>query len=178
MRSILEFGIVVALGVGMPGLAGAQAPAPTAAPQLRVGAVIYDTAGAEVGTVDSMTANAVIVSTGTSKVAIPPASFGASANGPVLAATRAQLDAAATAAAAGAKAELAAKLVPGAEVHGTGGTVLGKIKASEGDTVLVETAKGEVRVPAAGFSSGAAGLMLGMSATEFDAAVAAAKPVG
>ena len=160
--------------VALVGATAAMAQAPVAG--LTVGAVVRDTAGAEVGTIASVTPQAVVVSTGTNKVAIPPASFGTGANGPVLAATKAQLDAAAEQAAAAAKADLIASLVPGAEVRGTGGTVLGKVKATEGDIVIVETAKGEVKVPAIGFTKGATGVVLGMSAADFDAAVAAAKP--
>lgn len=176
MRAIhMILGLMAASGGAMGAIAQTPPPA-TAAAQLKVGATIYDTAGAEVGTVDSMTADSVVVSTGTNKVAIPPTSFGPGANGPVLAATRAQLDAAAGQAAGAAKAALTAKLVPGAEIRGSGGTVIGTVKTIEGDLVLVETPKGEVRVPSAGFTVGASGLVLGMSAADFDAAVAAAKP--
>ncbi len=167
---------VIIIGIALAGATPMMAQVPTLASQLTVGAIVRDTAGAEVGTIDSVTPQAVVVSTGTNKVAIPPASFGPGANGPILAATKAQLDAAAVQAAGAAKAQLQASLVPGAEVRGTGGTVLGKVKATEGDLVVVETAKGEVKVPSNGFTTGASGLVLGMSAADFDAAVSAAKP--
>ncbi|MFZ4690649.1 MAG: hypothetical protein ACOYLS_15540 [Polymorphobacter sp.] len=175
MRKLTILGIAIALTGGSATAALAQAA--TAAAAITPGATIYDTAGNAIATVDSVSGGNVIVNTGTNKLAIPQASFGTSPKGPVIAATREQLDGAATQAATAAKAALMAQLVPGADIHGiTGAAVIGKVKTVEGDTVLVETLKGEVRVPAAGFSSGPGGITLGMSAADFDAAVAAAKP--
>lgn len=68
--------------------------ASAALPQLAPGAIVYDTAGDQVGTIESVAPDAVVVSTGTAKASIPPASFGQGASGPVLAMTRAQLEAA------------------------------------------------------------------------------------
>lgn len=175
MRNLTAIGIVLALSASAASAQTAAPAAPaTAAAQLTTGAKIFDTSGAEVGTVDSVTPQAVVVNTGTNKVAIPPASFGPGANGPVLAATRAQLDEAATQAAAAAKSALMASLTPGANINGVNGASIGTVKAVEGDNVLVASPKGEVRVPVAGFSAGPNGLVLGMSAADFEAAVTAA----
>ena len=178
MRTVttLLAGLAFATGTAAIAQTAAPAAAATAGAQLKAGATIYDTSGTEVGTIESVAADAVLVSTGTNKLAIPPASFGAGAKGPVLAATRVQLDAAATQAADAAKTALMAKLVPGAEVRGVSGqTVLGSVKSVEGDLVLVTTPKGDVRVPSNIFSAGPAGLVIAMSAADFDTAVAAAK---
>lgn len=178
--SVLLAGAVLAL---IPAIASAQTASPTpagqanAASQLTVGASIYDASGSQIGTIDSVTGDSVVVATGTgtNKVAIPPASFGKGAKGPTLSATRAQLDAAASQAADASKAALAVKLIAGADVRGISGlTVVGKVKTVEADAVLVGTPKGDFRVPVTAFRTGPSGLVLGMTATEFDAAVAAA----
>lgn len=177
--SVLLAGLALATA---PAIASAQtaSPAPGAAGQLTVGASIYDASGSQIGTIDSVTGDSVVVATGTgtNKVAIPPASFGKGAKGPTLSATRAQLDAAASQAADAGKAALASKLVAGAEVRGSGGaTVVGTVKTVEADAVLVGTPKGDVRVPVTAFRAGPSGLVVAMTATEFDAAVvAASKP--
>lgn len=183
MRSfaILLTGVVLAAA----NIAAAQTPAPNAAPaaapataaaQLQPGATVYDTSGAEAAKIESVSGDAVIVDTGTNKLAIPVASFGPGTNGPVLTTTKAQLDAAASQAANEAKAALMAKMVPGTEIRGQSGqTVIGSVKAIEGDLVLVTTPKGDVKVPATAFKAGPTGLLLQMSATDFDAAVAASK---
>ena len=157
----------------------AAAPAaPVTAPTVPVtpGATVYDANGGALGKIDSVSGADAIVDTGANKLAIPLASFGAGANGPVLAATKAQLDGAATQAADGAKAALMAKLVPGAEVRGqAGATVIGSIKSVAGDLVLVTTPNGDVNVPASAFKPGPTGLLLQMSADDFNKAVAATK---
>lgn len=152
------------------------AAAPQAGPSLTVGTPVFDPTGAEIGTIDSVTAEAVVVSTGTNKVAIPPSSFGAGPKGPLLSATRADLDAAAEKAAADTNARLTASLVPGAEVRGMSGqNVVGSVKALEGGLVRVTTPDGDVKVPLSSLSLGPNGLIIGMSASEFEAAVAASK---
>lgn len=166
--------------VGSP--AAAQAPAAAAAPaasastRLQPGATIYDTTGAEVAKIESVTDAGVSVDTGTNKLTIPAASFGVGANGPILNATKAQLDAAATQAAASAKAALIAQLTPGAQVRGQAGqTVIGSVKSVTGDLVLIATPEGEVNVPATSFLAGPNGPLLQMSAEDFNKAVAASK---
>lgn len=155
--------------------ASAQAPAPAAA-QVAAGATVYDTSGGTLGTIASVAGTDAIIDTGTSKLAIPLASFGAGANGPVLAATKAQLDGAAAEAAAATRTALMSKLVAGAEVRGQSGqTVVGSIKSVSGDLVLVTTPDGDVNVPATAFKAAPNGLLLQMSADDFAKAVAATK---
>ena len=62
--------------------------------QLTTGATVYDTQGAPVGTIEAVSGGNVVVSTGTAKASIPSTSFGRGTAGPVLAMTRAQLEAA------------------------------------------------------------------------------------
>lgn len=176
--SRLLFAAVCTVVAGTPAAAQAPAAAPAAsvATQLQPGATIYDTTGAEVAKIEVVNGADVSVDTGTNKLTIPAASFGVGANGPVLNATKAQLDGAATQAAASAKAALMAQLTPGTQVRGQAGqTVLGSIKSVSGDLVLITTPAGEVNVPAASFLPGPNGPLLQMSAEDFNKAVAASK---
>lgn len=155
-------------------IASAAIASPTLA-QIAVGATVKDTQGGTVGTVASLGGGNVTVDTGKNKVAIPEASFGTTPEGPLLAMTRAQLDEAAEAATAAAKQQLAAAIVPGAEVRGTAGAVIGTIEKVEGDLVTLLSEAGSAKVPASGLALMADGLHFGMSADEFSAAVEAAK---
>jgi hypothetical protein len=156
-----------------------MAPAGVVASQLKVGAKVYDPAGVELAVIESVTPTNIIISTGTSKVSLAPSSLGVGAKGPVLIATRAQLDAAGAGAADAAEAALMAKLIAGTEVRSLNATtVVGSVQSVEGEFVLVTTPDGDVRVPVSGFRLAPAGLLVGLSATDFAAAVAAAKPQG
>lgn len=172
----LFLGLVLA--TGSPALAqdtGTPAVAPT--PALTVGATVYDAAGGEVGTIDSVSGEIVVVSTGAAKVSLSAKSFGAGPKGPAIAMTKAQLETAAAQAATEAAAAVTAKLVPGATIHGVGGSnVVGTVKDTTDQFVDVTTPRGDVRLPRSAFTLGANGaIIIGMSAAEFDAAVAAAK---
>lgn len=170
--------LLASVGLVAANAATAQTPEPAAAAAVQVtpGATVYDASGGALGKIDSVAGGDAIVDTGLNKIAIPLASFGAGANGPVLAATKAQLDGAASQAAADSKAALMAKLVPGAEVRGqTGATVIGSIKSVAGDLVLVTTPNGDVNVPVTSFKPSPTGLLLQMSAENFNKAVAATK---
>ena len=177
---------LIALGLGIlaiTGTASAQTATTSAAaaatPALAIGATVYEPGGTVIGTIDAINPDGVIVSTGTSKVAIPAASFGIGDKGPVLAATRAQLDGAAAQAAAATLATLKASLVPGAEIRGVAGAnVVGSVKSLDAEFVVVTTPRGEVRLPITAFGNTPKGLVIGMSSAEFDAAVAAATKAG
>jgi hypothetical protein len=90
--------------------------------------------------------------------------------------TKVELEAAAQSAAASASAAVKSKLVAGAQVYGqSGASSIGTVKDAAGDLVTLTTPKGDVRLPVAGFAAGADGkIVIGMSAAEFDAAVAGA----
>jgi len=174
MKSVLLFG---AMAITSPAIAQTTAPATpaTAAAQVKAGATVFEPSGAQVGTVDQVNGNVVIVNTGTNKVGVPLGNFAAGPNGPLLGNSKAQLDAAAEQSKAQAKAQLQALLVAGTPVHGTSGAVLGTVKAANDQLVTVATDKGEVRLPAGGFAAGPNGLVLGLDAAQFEAAVKAAK---
>ncbi|WP_226895889.1 hypothetical protein [Polymorphobacter sp. PAMC 29334] len=175
----MRFTTALLLCLAIPVVAMAQTPAPaSAAAQVKAGAKVFDTSGGEVGTIDAVNGDVAVVTTGTNKVSIPTASFGAGAAGPVLAMTKVQLDAAASAAAAKSAEAAKAALKPGTEVHGSAGTVIGTVKALDGEFAMVTTPKGDVRLPTTLFGMAASGLTIGMSSAEFDKAVSAATAGG
>ncbi|MDB5708972.1 MAG: hypothetical protein JWL96_1042 [Sphingomonas bacterium] len=178
MRLMAGLVFLAASTSAAPVLAQAAPAAPPAAqaPSLAAGATIYDPAGGVVGTIDSIVGDIVVVSTGTNKVSLAKNVFGAGPKGPIISMTKVQLDAAAAQAASSAATTLKAKLVSGAQVHGASGTVVGTVKAVVGQFVDLDTPKGAVRLPITAFTVGTTGdIIIGMTAEQFDAAVAAAK---
>lgn len=154
---------------------GAAAPAASAATAPTVGATIYDSAGVSLGTVASITPQAVILNTGTAQVPVPPASIGKTDKGFAMAMTKADLDAAVASSQAQAQAAVKAKLVPGTAVSGLQGAPLGTIKAADAQFVTLTTTKGDVKLPIAGFSADASGkVIVGITADQLAAATAGA----
>lgn len=149
----------------------ASAPAAaTAAKTPTVGATIMDSEGVTIGTVDSITPQAVVVQTGTTKVALPPAAIGATAKGFQLSMTKAALDAAQAQQQQAAAASVQSRLVAGAAVNGINGSPLGTIKTSDGSTVTLTTPNGEAKVPVSGFAPGPNNtIVLGLSAQQLSA---------
>lgn len=150
---------------------GAQATA-----TVTTGATVYDTSGGVVGTVASTDGTNAVIDTGTNKAAIPLTSLGKGAKGPVLAMTKAQLDAAAGAQQQQASAAFRAQLATGASVYGTGGAKLGTIKAVDATNVTLTTDKGDAKLPITGFGPGPQGVTIGMTAAQLSAAMGAAAP--
>lgn len=174
---------VAAAGL-IPSIASAQT-APTTAPagaqasataSVATGATVYDTSGGVVGTVASTDGTNAVIDTGTNKAAVPLTSLGKGAQGPVLAMTKAQLDAAAGAQQQQASAAFRSQLVTGASVYGSGGTKLGTIKAVDTSMVTLTTDKGDAKLPIAGFGPGPQGVTIGMTAAQLSAAMGAGTP--
>lgn len=175
MRLIAGLAILAASITAAPVLAQAVAPPAAQAPSLAPGATVYDPAGGVVGTIESVVGDIVVVSTGSNKVSLAKNVFGTGPKGPIVATTKAQLDAAAAQAAGNAAVALKTKLVPGAPIHGASGSVVGTVKAVVDKFVDLDTPKGAVRLPMTAFTVGTAGeIVIGMTAEQFDAAVAAA----
>ena len=156
------------------------ATAQTASPAVKVvvGAAVSDTSGNPVGTIEQVQGDLAVLSTGTHKVSLPISSFGAGEKGPVLAMTRAEVDAAAAGAAAASQAELTASITKGAQVNDTAGAKVGTIEAVEGEFATIATAKSKVRLPLSAFAKGASGPVIAMTAAELDAAAKSAAPTG
>jgi hypothetical protein len=63
----------------------------------------------------------------------------------------------------------------GATVYGAAGAPVGTIKAMDSQYVTLATAKGEVKLPAAGVGPGLKGPVIGLTAAQLDAAVTQAQ---
>jgi Cu/Zn superoxide dismutase len=168
-KSILA-GAIAAAAFALP----ATVQAADTAAKVAVGATVSDTAGNPVGTIEQVSGDLAVLSTGANKVSLPLTSFGVGANGPVIAMTRAEVDAAASGAAAAAKAELVALLSKGAAVSDTTGQKVGTVEGVEGEFATVATANSKVRLPISAFAKGANGPVIAMSAAELDAAAKSA----
>lgn len=163
--------------------AAPAAPAPaTAAPAAAVtptvGASVFDSAGVEIGKVESVANGAVVVASPTGKLSLPATSIGQGTKGLAIAMTMADLDAAAAQAKNAATGQLASKLVPGTPVGSVdGAATLGTIKSADAQFVTLTTAKSDVKLPVAGFAAGPSGnVIMGMTQAQFDAAIGGAAP--
>ena len=156
-----------------PAAMAQTAPAPAASASAgaatpTVGATVYDSAGAVLGTIEQVTPQAVMVNMGTAKVGLPPSAIGAGPRGLQVGATRAAIEAQAKGAA---EQQLATQLVAGATVRGAAGASVGTIKAVDADLVTLTTPRGDVKLPRAGFGAGTDGPVIGMTAAQLDAAI-------
>jgi len=92
---------VSALGMTAPAFAqdaaepapAAEAPAAQAA-TAKAGDTVYDTAGEVVATVESVSGQNAVITTGSAKATVPLSSFAAGPKGPTISMTKAQLEAA------------------------------------------------------------------------------------
>lgn len=150
--------------------ARSQAAATATAAVPTVGATVYDSAGAVLGTVDQVTPQAVYVNVDGTKVGLPTSAIGAGPQGFRIATTRADILSQAQAAQAAQKAQLTA----GATVRGSAGATVGTIKSIDADYVTLTTPRGDVKLPANAVAAGPNGPTIGMTAAELDAAIAQA----
>lgn len=171
LAAVAAAAIVPGISTAAQAQTSAATPAATATASVTAGATVYDTSGGVVGTVASVDGANAVIDTGAVKAAVPISSLGAGAKGPVLAMTRAQLDAAASQQQAAASADFKARLTPGASVYGTGGVQLGTIKAVDASYVTLTTAAGDAKLPIGGFGPGPQGVTLGMTAAQLAAAM-------
>lgn len=165
------FAVLSALPVAAMAQTAPAAPAATAAPA--VGATVVGKDGQPAGTVAQVTAETVVIDTGTNKVPVPPASLGTSPKGPTINMTKAELDAAYAQAAQQAQANFASQLTPGRAVQGINGASVGTIKSADAQFVTVTTPKGDVKLPVSGFGPGpdANTVKVGASAEQIEAAL-------
>ena len=146
-------------------------PATSGAAQVTAGAQVSDTTGAAVGTIDSVANGNATVNTGTTKVAVPVASFAQGPNGLVLSMSRAQLESAVASA-------KPATIAVGTSVVGPKGATVGTVSAVTGDLVTVQTAHTKVQLPKSAFAQQGSGLVIGLTADQLEAAAKNAKPGG
>ncbi|MBA2933280.1 hypothetical protein HZF05_04150 [Sphingomonas sp. CGMCC 1.13654] len=168
------------------GPAGAATPTPAASGTLAAGAKVLDTSGGSVGTIDSIDGDYAVLATSKSKVRLPKTSFAMGPNGPVIAMTAAQIDAAAAQAAAPAQTAAATTaatpakptVAQGAAVADMQGGSVGTVAAVDGQFATVQLASGtKVRLPVTAFAAGDnGGLKIAMTAQQLGAAAGASKP--
>ncbi|MDH7637826.1 hypothetical protein [Sphingomonas oryzagri] len=162
--------------------APAAAPAATAPTALAAGAKVVDTSGGPVGTIDSIDGDYAVLATTKSKVRLPKTSFAMGPNGPVIAMTADQIDAAAAQAAPAQTAAATAKptVAQGAAVADMQGGSVGTVAAVDGEFATVQLASGtKVRLPVSSFAAGDnGGLKIAMTAQQLGAAAGASKPAG
>jgi preprotein translocase subunit YajC len=176
-RLIATVSLGAAAAVAAPVIAqDAAATTATATVDLAVGTKVFDSEGAELGTVTATQDANVVVDLGAGKqVTLPSNAFGKLEQGPTIGATKAQVVAAVDQAAAGSDAKLAAALQPGADVRSAhGSAIVGKVKLAEADGVVLTTPSGDVKLPRSAFFVGQAGLATSFTAEQFAAAVAQA----
>ena len=165
-------GAATAPGSAMP--SQSTMPTPSTAAALAVGTKVLDPQGNPVGTIASVAGDSIVVDTGTAKATLARSSFGTSPNGPTIAMTKAQLEAAVQQASAQASAATDSALTPGADVRSKDGQPVGKIASVSGDNVVVDRSGGPVTLKKANFTADAQGPVLSMTAAEFESAARAA----
>lgn len=154
--------------------AQAEATATATAKTPSVGTTVLDSDGIAIGTVASISPQAIVLDVAGTKIAVPPTSIGSTPKGFAMAMTKQALVDAQAQQAAAAKAAVQARLTAGAAVAGLNGAPVGTIKATSGDMVTLTTSKGEVTLPATGFTTNATGqLIIGMTAEQLGAAISA-----
>lgn len=181
-----------------PATAAASAPAPN----VTVGAQVADASGGAVGTIESVSGGNAVLSTGTAKATLPVTAFAQGPNGLVIGMTKADVEAAVAKAGGGAQSAAAssststastaapgsgaastqtaaatpASITVGATVSDPKGGVVGKVAAVSGNLVTVATANTKAQLPKTAFAQNENGLVIGMTASELEAAAKAAAP--
>lgn len=150
----------------------ALAQAAAAAPAMTVGAKVSDTKGGEVGTITAVEGDQVTLKTDKHEVRLPAASFTKVDTGYLMGMTRDELNAAVDASLA--KAE--ALMQVGAVVKDTAGGTVGTIEAIDAEFVTVKLSNGAVKLPRTAFAATPQGPVIGMTAAQLEAQVAAATP--
>jgi hypothetical protein len=142
---------------------------------LTVGAKIFGPNGGEIGTIEKIEGEAVVVNTGNVTAALPASSFGTSDKGPTLGWNKAELESAVTTANEQATAALDAAIVAGAEVYSSDAVLLGKVTEVPADgNVIVELVSGPVALPRAQLALQDAKLTFRATAADVQAAASAA----
>lgn len=162
----------VFLGISAAALLSGAALAADAG--VKAGAAVSDTSGNPVGTIESVSGDLAVVSTGTNKVSLPVSAFGQGAKGPIIAMTKSELDAAASGAQANARNELIAQLKAGASVYGSDGAAIGTVDSADAQFVTLNLGDQKAKLPLESFSKGAQGPVIAMTAAELKAAVGGA----
>ncbi len=149
---------------------------PSTPTTIAAGAKVLDTSGGTAGSIESVDGDYVVLATAKSKVRLPKTSFAMGPNGPVIAMTASQIDAAAAQATpTAAAAPVKASVTQGAAVSDTQGGAVGSITGVTGQIATVTLTSGsKVRLPVSAFAAGSGGgLKVAMTAAQLSAAAAA-----
>ena len=174
MKNTLIAAAIAAAGLAPVAAAAQDAPA-AAAVAPTVGAKVFGPEGNEVGTVENVQGDVILINTGTARAGLPVSAFAMREKGLTIGMTKAQLEAAVQ----GAKPDAAAKdaaMVVDAPIHSSDGQVLGTISKVEGDDVTLALPSGA----SVAFKKANIGLMgdgtlaIGMTGADFAKAVGAA----
>lgn len=138
-----------------------------------VGAKVYGPAGGEVGTIEKIEGDNVVVNTGSVTAALPSSVFGEGEKGPTIGWNKAQLEEAVNEANRQAEAQLQAAFVPGADLYSVDGQLLGKVESVAEDTFVVDLASGEFTLPKEQVTMQSDKLTFLATAADLQAAVAA-----
>lgn len=158
----------------LPAALLAFASAASAADGVAVGVKVYGPQGNEVGTIEQVDAQTVIVNTGKHKVPLGHEAFGESDKGPTITVTKAQLDEIVDKQIAEANAKRDAALMAGTAVVSAQNAPLGTIDSVDGDTVILAREGKKVALKREHFGMSDSGLMAFFTVDQIDQAIAAA----
>jgi hypothetical protein len=128
-------------------IAGVATPALAQGAAVAVGAKVFGPDGSEVGPIEQVQGDNVVVNTGNLTAALPSSVFGEGENGPTIGWNKAQLEAAVNEANQAAEAQLQTAFVPEADLYSSDAQLLGKVKSVGEDTFVVTLASGEFTLP-------------------------------
>ena len=156
-----------------------QSPVPPVAPVMTtfgIGMDVVDGQGMAVGVLTAVAADSVTVKTDRHQAQLPKSSLTISDGKALFGMTQAELNASVEKTLATATAALAV----GAEVKGKGGTPIGTVDSTTGDSVTIKLAGGQkISIPRSGIAIGADGSgTIGITAAELEAQLRAARPAG
>lgn len=158
-------------------LAAASALLVTAAPAFAktatVGDMVVGPNGGEVGTVAAVDGDIVTVDTGMHKAALPTAALGETETGWSITVSKNDLNAMVSQQKAAAKADLMAKLIPGAPVVGAEGSAVATVQKVEGDLVTIEHDGAPYKLPVDTFFAQGETVAMAMTLAQFKAAISA-----
>ena len=155
-----------------------SAPALAQDAGLAAGAVVYGPEGNEVGTIEKLEGGNVVLNTGTHTATLASNAFAAGENGPVMALTKAQLNAAIEQSMTKQDAALDAQLVAGTALTSKDGVPMGTVK-SVSDAGMVTVTRGDgspFALDKGMFMVREGGLVLLMTEAELEAALSGEAP--
>jgi hypothetical protein len=156
----------------LPAAVLALSPLSAATDGVAVGATVFGPQGNQVGTIEQVDAQTVIVNTGKHKVPLGHEAFGASDKGPTITVTKAQLDEIVDKQIAEATAKRDAALVAGAAVVSAKSMPLGTVDSVDGDTVILARNDKKVALKREHFGMSDKGLMAFFTVDQIDQTLA------